>query len=152
MEEEYRKAKDELEEFRLRVLDFEKLNSQVETYKSKISMLIRMNESFALSKLIAIVLKFNLEECNAQKVEMKVLKEKVDTYMQSVIALEDEKRKNGVLKIQVESLRLENKDSNEKHRRELLRAEKVCSHFYFSVVLTRKFVKYEVWMCISGRI
>ncbi|VDD86633.1 unnamed protein product [Enterobius vermicularis] len=100
LEEEYRKAKDELEEFRLRVLDFEKLNSQVETYKSKI------------------------KECNAQKVEMKVLKEKVDTYMQSVIALEDEKRKNGVLKIQVESLRLENKDSNEKHRRELLRAEK----------------------------
>uniref|UniRef100_A0A0N5AZG2 Calponin-homology (CH) domain-containing protein n=1 Tax=Syphacia muris TaxID=451379 RepID=A0A0N5AZG2_9BILA len=98
--DECRKAKDEVEEYRLRALDFEKLHSQVEVYKTK------------------------LKEYNSQKVEIKVLEEKVTTYMQSVIAYEDEQRKNGALKTQIESLRLENRDLGNKLREEAIRGDK----------------------------
>lgn len=66
-----------------------------------------------------------LEEWKAQKIEVKVLEDKVATYMKSVIALEDEQRKNGVLKTQIESLRLENSDLGTRLNDEIRRADKV---------------------------
>lgn len=62
---------------------------------------------------------------------MKVLEEKVATYMHSVIALEDEQRKNGVLKTQIESLRLENTELNTKLSDEIRRSDKVNKFIYF---------------------
>lgn len=66
-----------------------------------------------------------LEEWKAQKIEVKVLEDKVATYMKSVIALEDEQRKNGVLKTQIESLRLENSELGTRLNDEVRRADKV---------------------------
>lgn len=45
--------------------------------------------------------------------------------MKSVIALEDEQRKNGVLKTQIESLLLENLELGTKLNDEIRRADKV---------------------------
>ncbi|KAM3718682.1 Protein Hook [Dirofilaria immitis] len=97
---EFKRLKDELEEQRLLVQKYEKLDNQIIGYKAK------------------------LKEWNAQKVEVKVLENKVATYMKSVIALEDEQRKNGVLKTQIESLRLENSDLEARLNDEIRRADK----------------------------
>ncbi|MCP9262367.1 Protein Hook-like protein 3 [Dirofilaria immitis] len=100
LEAEFKRLKDELEEQRLLVQKYEKLDNQIIGYKAK------------------------LKEWNAQKVEVKVLENKVATYMKSVIALEDEQRKNGVLKTQIESLRLENSDLEARLNDEIRRADK----------------------------
>ncbi|VDK62948.1 unnamed protein product, partial [Gongylonema pulchrum] len=100
LQTEFKRLKDELEEHRLRAQDYEKLDSQINSYKAK------------------------LKEFSAQKITMKVLEEKVTTYMQSVVALEDEQRKNGVLKTQIESLRLENTELNMKLNDAIRQAEK----------------------------
>ncbi|VDK86741.1 unnamed protein product [Onchocerca ochengi] len=100
LEVEFKRLKDELEEHRLLVQKYEKLDSQIVGYKAK------------------------LEEWKAQKIEVKVLEDKVATYMKSVIALEDEQRKNGVLKTQIESLLLENLELGTKLNDEIRRADK----------------------------
>lgn len=56
-----------------------------------------------------------------------MLEEKVATYMPSVIALEDEQRKNSVLKTRIESLQLEVDELNNKLSSEVRRAEKVMT-------------------------
>lgn len=71
-----------------------------------------------------------IEEYSSQKLEIKVLEEKVATYMKSVIALEDEQMKNGVLKTRIESLRLENDELNNKLREEIRRGDKVFLIFF----------------------
>lgn len=50
--------------------------------------------------------------------------------MKSVIALEDEQMKNGVLKTRIESLRLENDELNNKLREEIRRGDKVFLIFF----------------------
>lgn len=57
--------------------------------------------------------------------ELKVLEEKVAMYMSSAIAYEDEQRKNGVLKMQMESLNLLSNELNAKLADEIRRAENV---------------------------
>uniref|UniRef100_A0A1I7VBQ4 HOOK domain-containing protein n=1 Tax=Loa loa TaxID=7209 RepID=A0A1I7VBQ4_LOALO len=105
MEAEFKRLKDELEEHRLLVQKYEKLDAQISNYKAK------------------------LKEWKAQKIEVKVLEDKVTTYMKSVIALEDEQRKNGVLKTQIESLRLENSELEARLNDEIRRADKAEFEF-----------------------
>ncbi|VBB32457.1 unnamed protein product [Acanthocheilonema viteae] len=105
LEAECKRLRDELEEHRLLVQKYEKLDTQINSYKSK------------------------LKEWKAQKTEVKVLEDKVTTYMKSVIALEDEQRKNGVLKTQIESLRLENSELETKLNCEVRRADKAEFEF-----------------------
>uniref|UniRef100_A0A915PY36 HOOK N-terminal domain-containing protein n=1 Tax=Setaria digitata TaxID=48799 RepID=A0A915PY36_9BILA len=100
METEFKRLKDELEENRLIVQKYEKLDNQITNYKAK------------------------LKQWKIEKIEMKILEDKVATYMKSVIALEDEKRKNGALKTQIESLRLENTELGTKLNDEIRRADK----------------------------
>ncbi|CAG9530055.1 unnamed protein product [Cercopithifilaria johnstoni] len=105
MEAEFKRLKDELEEHRLLVQKYEKLDTQIINYKTK------------------------LKEWKTQKIEVKVLEDKVATYMKSVIALEDEQRKNGVLKTQIESLRLENSELGIRLNGEIRRADKAEFEF-----------------------
>uniref|UniRef100_A0A0R3RYZ5 Protein hook n=1 Tax=Elaeophora elaphi TaxID=1147741 RepID=A0A0R3RYZ5_9BILA len=105
LEAEFKQLKDELEEHRLLLQKYEKLDVQIINYKAK------------------------LKEWKAQKIEVKVLEDKVATYMKSVIALEDEQRKNGVLKTQIESLRLENSELGTRMNDEIRRADKAEFEF-----------------------
>lgn len=82
---------------------------------------------------LAIV--FVLEEWKAQKIEVKVLEDKVATYMKSVIALEDEQRKNGVLKTRIESLQLVNSELETRLNGEIRRADKVELNLLFGTAL-----------------
>ncbi|MFH4976579.1 hypothetical protein AB6A40_003288 [Gnathostoma spinigerum] len=109
-EDELQRLNDELEEYRLRDHQFERMSSQIESYKAKI------------------------KEYTSQKLEKKVLEDKIATYMQSVIALEDEQRKNSALKTQIESLKLEKKDLSTKLREEIRRADKVV-HLVFRLFI-----------------
>ncbi|KAL3995187.1 HOOK family protein [Acanthocheilonema viteae] len=113
LEAECKRLRDELEEHRLLVQKYEKLDTQINSYKSK------------------------LKEWKAQKTEVKVLEDKVTTYMKSVIALEDEQRKNGVLKTQIESLRLENSELETKLNCEVRRADKFQAEFEFKQLSER---------------
>ncbi|VDN04139.1 unnamed protein product [Thelazia callipaeda] len=100
LEEECKRLKDDLEEQRLLGKKCSSLESQLSDYKKK------------------------MKEWKAQKVEMKVLEDKVSSYMNSIIALEDEQRKNGVLKTQIESLKLENTELKTKLNDEIRRTDK----------------------------
>ncbi|KAK0396148.1 hypothetical protein QR680_001591 [Steinernema hermaphroditum] len=68
-------------------------------------------------------LRLRLKEVNTLRSENKVLREKLETYITTAVALEDEKRINEALKVQIEQLKLNMSDVEVRLTAETVKAE-----------------------------
>uniref|UniRef100_A0A915IYU5 HOOK N-terminal domain-containing protein n=1 Tax=Romanomermis culicivorax TaxID=13658 RepID=A0A915IYU5_ROMCU len=93
-DDECQKMKDELEELRLKNVEFKKLEALLETYKRK------------------------LDETNQMKNEMKILQDKNSVFMNCAIDLEEEKRRNASFKTQLEAYKRQLDELNENSQSE----------------------------------